>query len=242
MRMKLQSLTDEQRQILKRVVEEYYVVLPAALKVHSLFATHVLSHTLHRFGIRTRVLPCRLWCSSLSQKREAVGGFVNYYDREKWNGHVVCLVGDWLVDAALYHLNPLFNYEVPNIIARQIVMPEPGTYARYQLNCDMEFIWYRLPAAAPAVSVTGYEDFIDSYVDTLFNHLRQLMGFVDESADQPVAERYTEEAAADSQSESTLLADDPAELDADTENAATDETITTAETTVIAYAPEPASA
>lgn len=240
--MKLQSLTDEQRQILKLAVEEYYVSLPAALKVHSLFATHILSNTLHRFGIRTRVLPCRLWCSSLSQKRDTVGGFVNYYDREKWNGHVVCLVGDWLVDAALYHLNPLFNYEVPNIIARQIVMPEPGIYARYPLNREMEFIWYRLPAAAPAVSVTSYEDFIDTYIDILFKHLRQRLGFVDESVDQPVMDLLAEEVQADIQSESPLLADDAAEIDTDADIKVTQETMTTAEYATKSAEPEIAAA
>ena len=195
-RMTLKPLNDEERQILKLVVEEYYVVLPPALQVHSLFATHILSHTLHRFGIRTRVLPCRLWCSSmqppLSHKRETVGGILNYWNSEKWNGHVVCLVGDWLVDVALYHLNPAFNYEVPKVIARRIALPEPGIYARYQLNKKTEFIWYRLPAKAAAVTVTGYEDFIDRFVNDLVSHIRRLLGYEDEApveeAEEPVAQ------------------------------------------------------
>jgi hypothetical protein len=183
-RLKLNPLNDEERQILRLVVEDYYVVLPPALQVHSLFATHILSRTLHRFGIRTRVLPCRLWCSSLRppmpNNRETVGGVVNYWDTEKWNGHVVCLVGDWLVDVALYHLNPGFNYEVPKLIARRIVRPEPGIYARYQLNKQTEFIWYRLPAKTAAVSVAGYEDVIDRFVDDLSSHIRRLLGYEDD--------------------------------------------------------------
>ena len=183
-RLKLNPLNDEERQILRLVVEDYYVVLPPALQVHSLFATHILSRTLHRFGIRTRVLPCRLWCSSLRppmpNNRETVGGVVNYWDTEKWNGHVVCLVGDWLVDVALYHLNPGFNYEVPKLIARRIVRPEPGIYARYQLNKQTEFIWYRLPAKTAAVSVAGYEDVIDRFVDDLWSHIRRLLGYEDD--------------------------------------------------------------
>lgn len=191
--MKLNPLTDEERRILRLVVEEYYSALPPALQVHSLFATHILSHTLHRFGIRTRVLPCRLWCSSLqpsvSSHRDNVGGLVNYWNPEKWNGHVVCLVGDWLVDAALYHLNPAFNYEVPKIIARRIVRPEPGIYARYPLNRSTEFVWYRLPAKAAAVSVAGYEDFIDRFVNDLVSHLRRLLGYEEESlVNQPEAD------------------------------------------------------
>lgn len=195
-RMKLNPLNDEERQILKLVVEEYYAVLPPALQVHSLFATHILSHTLHRFGIRTRVLPCRLWCSSmqppLPHKRETVGGILNYWNSEKWNGHVVCLVGDWLVDVALYHLNPAFNYEVPKVIARRIALPEPGIYARYQLSKKTEFIWYRLPAKAAAVTVAGYEDFIDRFVNDLVSHIRRLLGYEDEvpveEAGEPVAQ------------------------------------------------------
>jgi len=178
--MKLNSLGTENSQILRLVVAEYYAVLPAALQVHSVFATHILSTVLHRFGIRTRVLPCRLWCSSLHTsapgRRETVGGVVNYGNSEKWNGHVICLAGDWLVDAALYHLNPAFNYEVPKIIATRMLQPAPGTYARYQWRRNSEFIWYRLPPNAPAVSVTGYEDYLDRFVDNLVAHLRHLLG------------------------------------------------------------------
>ena len=190
--MKLNHLNEEERQILKLVVEEYYAVLPPALQVHSLFATHILSHTLHRFGIRTRVLPCRLWCSSMQpqvpRRRDNVGGVVNYWNSEKWNGHVVCIVGDWLVDAALYHLNPSFNYEVPKIIARRIVRPEPEIYTRYQLNRKTEFIWYRLPPKVSAVSVAGYEDFIDRFVNDLYMHIRRLLGYVDEAPPDPLDE------------------------------------------------------
>ena len=183
-RLTLNPLNDEERQILRLVVENYYAVLPPALQIHSLFATHILSHTLHRFGIRTRVLPCRLWCSSsrppTPHNRETVGGIINYWETEKWNGHVVCLVGDWLVDVALYHLNPGFNYEVPKLIARRITRPEPGMYARYQLNKQTEFIWYRLPAKTAAVSVAGYEDVIDRFVDDLAGHVRRLLGYEDD--------------------------------------------------------------
>ena len=195
--MKLTRLTDEQHLILKRVVEEYYVVLPPALKVHSLFATHILSETLHHYGIRTRVLPCRLWCSQRASEREFVGGFVNFGDREKWNGHVVCLVGEWLVDAALYHLNPTFNYQVPSIVARRIAMPEPGIYARYRLDKHTEFIWYRLPPEVPAIPLEGYEEHMDHFVATLVRHVNALLGIektveaveaVTESAEQPVSE------------------------------------------------------
>ena len=205
--MKLNRLTEEQSQILKLVVEEYYAVLPPAIQVHSLFATHILSNTLHRFGIRTRVLPCRLWCSFLPQKKELVGGFVNYGDREKWNGHVVCLVGDWLVDAALYHLNPSFNYEVPKIIAARVLLPAPGTYARYRVNRETEFIWYRLPASAAAIPQTGYEDYIDRFVDDLYVHIRRLLGYVDEVPAEPLDELATSEAQEDEVPEAEPVAE-----------------------------------
>ncbi len=229
--MKLKPLNDEENQILQRVVEEFYVALPPALQVHSLFATHVLSNTLHRFGIRTRVLPCRLWCSSLQpplpHPREVVGGLVNYGNPEKWNGHVVCLVGDWLVDAALYHLNPAFNYEVPKIIARRIHRPEPGMYTSYRLNRTTEFIWYRLPPKVAAVPITGYEDFIERFVNDLVAHIRRLLGYEDEvPADVPAeddsalsAEALAEDAVLDvADGESAEAGDAPlAEGDAATQ-------------------------
>lgn len=162
-------------------MEEYYVALPEALKVHSLFATHILSHALHHYGIRTRVLPCRLWCSLPRSDKEFPGGFANFFDTEKWNGHVVCLVGDWLVDAALYHLNPTFNFEVPKIVARRIALPESGIYTRYRLNPTTEFVWYRLPPQAAAIPVSGYEDFIERFVTMLVAHVNVLLGVAQES-------------------------------------------------------------
>lgn len=185
-KLKLNRLTEEQSHILKLVVEEFYIALPEALKVHSLFATHILSETLHRYGIRTRVLPCRLWCSLPQTDKEFPGGFVNFYDTEKWNGHVVCLVGEWLVDAALYHLNPTFNFEVPKIVARRIALPEPGIYTRYRLNRTTEFVWYRLPPKAPAVTLAGYEEFIERYVAMLVSHVNVLLGIVEEPVPEEV--------------------------------------------------------
>jgi hypothetical protein len=218
-RLRLNPLKDEERQILRLVVEDYYAVLPPALQVHSLFATHILSRTLHRFGIRTRVLPCRLWCSSvrppMPHNRETVGGIVNYWNAEKWNGHVVCLVGDWLVDVALYHLNPGFNYEVPKLIARRIVRPEPGIYARYQLNKQTEFIWYRLPAKTAAISVAGYEDLIDRFVDALASHIRRLLGYEDEVPEEESVITSEESTAGDEETVVDEESESPAALAAE---------------------------
>ena len=172
--MKLKSLNEDEYRILQMVVKEFYVALPESLKTYSLFSTHVISKALHHYGIKTRVIPARLWCSNLKTETEFVGGCFNFEDAEKWNGHVICLVGDWLVDAAIYHLNPTFGYQVPKIIAQRIVYPEPQIYTRYRLNKKTEFVWYRLPANLPTIPLVGYEDFMHRYLPTLIGHIDRL--------------------------------------------------------------------
>jgi hypothetical protein len=172
--MKLKSLNEDEYRILQMVVKEFYVALPEILKTYSLFSTHVVSKVLHHYGIKTRVIPARLWCSNLKTEKEFVGGFLNYEDAEKWNGHVICLVGDWLVDAAIYHLNPAFGYQVPKIIAQRIVYPEPQIYTRYRLNKKTDFVWYRLPANLPTIPLEGYEEFMQRYLPTLIEHIDRL--------------------------------------------------------------------
>jgi hypothetical protein len=172
--MKLKSLNEDEYRILQMVVKEFYVALPESLKTYSLFSTHVISKALHHYGIKTRVIPARLWCSNLKTEKEFVGGFLNFEDAEKWNGHVICLVGDWLVDAAIYHLNPMFGYQVPKIIAQRIVCPEPQIYTRYRLNKKTEFVWYRLPANLPTIPLVGYEEFMQRYLPTLIEHIDRL--------------------------------------------------------------------
>ena len=172
--MKLKSLNEDEYRILQMVVKEFYVALPESLKTYSLFSTHVISKALHHYGIKTRVIPARLWCSNLKTEKEFVGGCFNFEDAEKWNGHVICLVGDWLVDAAIYHLNPTFGYQVPKIIAQRIVYPEPQIYTRYRLNKKKEFVWYRLPANLPTIPLVGYEDFMHRYLPTLIDHIDRL--------------------------------------------------------------------
>ena len=172
--MKLKSLNEDEYRILQMVVKEFYVALPEILKTYSVFSTHVISKALHHYGIKTRVIPARLWCSNLKTEKEFVGGCLNFEDAEKWNGHVVCLVGDWLVDAAIYHLNPTFGYQVPKIIAQRIVYPEPQIYTRYRLNKKTEFVWYRLPANSPTIPLAGYEDFMQRYLPTLLVHIDRL--------------------------------------------------------------------
>jgi hypothetical protein len=202
------------------VVKEFYVALPESLKTYSVFSTHVISKALHHYGIKTRVIPARLWCSNLKTEKEFVGGCFNFEDAEKWNGHVICLVGDWLVDAAIYHLNPTFGYQVPKIIAQRIVYPEPQIYTRYRLNKRTEFIWYRLPANSPTIPLAGYEDFMQRYLPTLIEHIDRLravpekvvipeqIALVDESVEDLV-EGVTENSAesnSESESEGELIA------------------------------------
>ena len=218
--MKLKSLNEDEYRILQMVVKEFYVALPEVLKTYSLFSTHVVSKVLNHYGVKTRVIPARLWCSNLKTEKEFVGGCFNFEDAEKWNGHVICLVGDWLVDAAIYHLNPTFGYQVPKIIAQRIVYPEPQIYTRYRLNKRTEFIWYRLPANSPTIPLAGYEDFMQRYLPTLIEHIDRLravpekvvipeqIALVDESVEDLV-EGVTENSAesnSESESEGELIA------------------------------------
>ena len=172
--MKLKSLNEDEYRILQLVVKEFYVALPESLKTYSVFSTHVISKALHHYGIKTRVIPARLWCSNLKTEKEFVGGCLNFEDAEKWNGHVICLVGDWLVDASIYHLNPTFGYQVPKIIAQRIVYPEPQIYTRYRLNKKTEFVWYCLPANLPTIPLVGYEELMQRYLPTLIEHIDRL--------------------------------------------------------------------
>jgi hypothetical protein len=211
--MKLNSLNEDEYRILQLLVREFYVALPESLKTYSLFSTHLLSKALHHYGIRTRVIPCRLWCSLLKTEKEFVGGFLNFGDAEKWNGHVVCLVGDWLVDTAIYHLNPTFGYQVPKIIAKRIVYPQPFTYTQHKINKKTEFIWYRLPVQIPTIPLVGYEDYMKYYLPTLIDHIDSLMTIPDKdvspaeitSAEEPIEgliEHVTESSSADESQES----------------------------------------
>jgi hypothetical protein len=183
--MKLNSLNEDEYRILQLMVREFYVALPESLKTYSLFSTHLLSKALHHYGIRTRVIPCRLWCSLFKPEKEFVGGFLNFGDAEKWNGHVVCLVGDWLVDTAIYHLNPSFGYQVPKIIAKRIVYPQPLTYTQHKINKKTEFVWYRLPAQIPTIPLVGYEDYMKYYLPTLIDHIDSLMSIPDKDISPP---------------------------------------------------------
>jgi hypothetical protein len=127
---------------------------------------------------------------------------------------VICLVGDWLVDAAIYHLNPTFGYQVPKIIAQRIVYPEPQIYTRYRLNKKTEFVWYRLPANLPTIPLVGYEDFMHRYLPTLIGHIDRLRAapekvvipeqitLVDESVDDSVEGATENSAESNSVSES----------------------------------------
>jgi hypothetical protein len=173
--MKLNSLNEDEYRILQTLVREFYVALPENLKTYSLFSTHLLSKALQHYRIKTRVIPCRLWCSTLKPEKEFVGGVLNFGDAEKWNGHAICLAGDWLIDASIYHLNPTFGYQVPKIIAKRIIFPEPLIYARHKLDKNKEFIWYRLPAKAPAIPMVGYEDFMQRYFPTLLAHMDSVL-------------------------------------------------------------------
>ncbi len=220
--MKLTSLNEDEYRILQMVVREFYVALPESLKTYSVFTTHLLSKALQHYRIKTRVIPCRLWCSTSKPKKEFVGGLFNFDDAEKWNGHVICLAGDWLVDTAIYHLNPTFGYQVPKIIAKRIVFPEPQIYTRHKLNKKTEFVWYRLPPAIPAIPLVGYDDLVVRYLPTLLAHLDNLLSgrakaidFVSVNKAQPVDDSDEQATDAANAAESNGVADNDQTEDAE---------------------------
>ncbi len=122
----------------------FYQVVPHDLSTYCSLTSRISQAALSLLGIRASLLPCQVWLS-VPGNNYVVGFLGNQPRAGKWDGHVVCSVGDWFIDAALHHFKNEFDQDTPAVVAARKFQARTLAIARVDLSATHRLVWMAPP-------------------------------------------------------------------------------------------------
>jgi hypothetical protein len=146
-----------------------YQVVPLEYQTFCVLTAQICCRVLRHFGIEARVEPCQLWW--VAPEQNYIVGFSGNKRDTQWEGHVVCRGEDFLIDAALYHVQRDLGVEVPRIVIAHIFGIPSNVISRYDLDHGTRLWWHRPPPDADLQIPDEPEEIIARYTDELISLL-----------------------------------------------------------------------
>lgn len=157
---------DGEQSFIDALAHAYYEVVDAQYRTACTLTASVSCAVLRHFGYEAQTVPCQLWYSR--PQRNYILGFVgNTPTPGKWDGHLVCISGRYLLDASLYHFHKEFSLDVPWVAAVPRVPVPSQILARHELPGGHALKWLHPPPA----SDTHYPEVPQTLVQTLAQRL-----------------------------------------------------------------------
>lgn len=132
-----------QHWIVKALAEEFYGCVPIQYRTYCVLTSSISARVLSAFGFLPKLVSCQLWCDT--PKTNYVLGFAGAPPSGRWDGHLVCVVGNQLVDAATSHIRNEFRLPVPDIVVTSLFQIPTQLLSRYDLDECNRIWWLRPP-------------------------------------------------------------------------------------------------
>ena len=164
-------LTDFEKNILKKLEQHFYDVVPHQLKTYCVVDSQIACQVLNHFDMEASLYPCQMRHYS-AKGIYAVGFVEGKIPPSQWNGHVICKTQNWFLDASLFTLSKNFQVEVPLAICAKAIDFKNYKFARYDLVDGSVLRWFQAPENfdlkipdEPKVIVQKYADEIIKIID-----------------------------------------------------------------------------
>lgn len=171
-----------QDRIVRAVATSFYDVVPATYRTFCSLDARVLQRTFQAFGFEASLQPCQLWYAG-PQRNHVVGFTGQAKQAGRWDGHVVCTMGEWLLDAAVEHLHVELGVKVPHLIATQRFPLRSQAIARWDLSENERLWWLHAPEGVDATPSAEPEPVVAGLAQAL--HARALSRLAQEDAAAP---------------------------------------------------------
>ena len=143
----MKQLTAGEQLTLKSLAELFYEVVPLELRTCCALTSTISKAVLDHFAIQSRVVPCQLWCAAPTNNY-VIGFIGNKKTEGKWDGHAICMAGNWLIDTALHHLQREFQIPVPPVAVLEAFAIPTQIISRADLSHHHTIWWHRPPQGA----------------------------------------------------------------------------------------------
>jgi hypothetical protein len=161
-------------QVTDALRDAFYQVVPLQYQTHCVLTAQICCRVLRHFGINSWLEPCQLWW--VAPGRNFVVGFFQKAHELQWEGHVICRGDNFLIDAALHHVQRELGVDVPNIVVGDVFDFRSNVISRYDLSHDTRLWWHRPPHELDIEIPEEPEDLIMQYVDELISKLELSLG------------------------------------------------------------------
>ena len=143
----MRQLTAGEQSTLKLLADTFYEVVPLELRTYCSLTSAISKAALHHFAIQSRIVPCQLWYAAPTHNY-VIGFIGNKKTEGKWDGHAICMAGNWLIDTALHHLQTEFQIAVPPVAAVEAFSIPTQIIGRADLSNRHTIWWHRAPQGA----------------------------------------------------------------------------------------------
>ena len=161
----------EPEELIARIGAEFFNVVPSNYKTYCSLTARISQFALQCFGVSSELKSCQLW--HLGSRSNFVIGFVGHQKLEgKWGGHVVCVSGEYIVDATVSHLARDFGVSVPDVIVGKCFDVPSRILCRVRLSDNESLMWIEPPRKFNPVAPVQPEAIIEQYGKLLADRIR----------------------------------------------------------------------
>lgn len=154
--------------------EDLFEVVPTRYETFCPLVSRIAADVFRRFNIPANLLPCQLW--QASDGGNHVIGFMGNAVPDKWDGHVVCVTGSLLVDAAVRGLTRDFNFAVPAVAVVERFNAPSHAIARMDLEGSRRLWWFNPPYGFDTTPPLQPVEMINEYAGLLAARIQARLG------------------------------------------------------------------
>ena len=161
--------------LVRYLAQHYYEVVPDSLRTYCAVTSRITQAVLHAYGLPARLTPCQVWY--VTPGHNHVVGFLGQDPVPgKWDGHVACTVGPWMIDAAISQYQRDFGLVTPWVVLTQPFRVRSRVIARLDLGPDRGLWWHEPPGGLDLTPPAEPEALVETHARALIAYLDSRLG------------------------------------------------------------------
>ena len=171
-KLKLRAIQEQQEPatLLQALGRHFYEVVPLKYATYCSFTSRIAKAVLVHFGLPCELQPCQIWYCQ--PDHTYVIGFLGRPAKGKWDGHVVCRSGQWLLDTSIHHFAKEFDLPVPYVVSSACFEFPTQALSKWDVNASDRVWWHHPPQGADVMPPEEPQEIIDGYAAKLIEKLK----------------------------------------------------------------------
>ena len=160
---------------LQLLTRQYYEVVPEKYRTFCVFNARLLQMVLTHYRIASELMPCQIWLSRADDS--IVLGFLDSKPPPGggWDGHVACRVGDYFIDASVYHFHEAAGVTFPDSLLVQRFNRPSQILGQYNISDSDRLWWHQPPDGVDPTPPQENQTNLNLYGGKLIAHLDEML-------------------------------------------------------------------